>query len=1151
MNSLAKNNIRHPLIWVKPELDVTIKAIHSLLKTYTENFDDDSALKEINKNLHLLKGSLEILEFYGVALLVESMQSAVKTIQFESTVKKEDVFESLLQATLSLEAYIDKLHKEQKDLPLSLLPVMNDIRASINEPLLSESALFLPNLSIVPKTPGDIPKDYDDTCLADSARSLRPYYQAALLTWYRDPTDQLSMQQMKLVARNLESSSLTPRNRQIWWIMGGLYEALLEQGLKPNISLKLLLAQADRVLKSLSQENNEHFEKSPPVDLLKNALYYISQSTSNGERIKTLKHVYNLNDVIPSDRDIATYRKDLKSPNSDALQAIAKELKKSLDQVKAIIDNFARNTPEETEKLIQTIIPLKHIADTMSLLSLGKEKQLLQSLINKITDIVAEPTPPGKEPMLEIASSMLHIESALKNIGSLRRKQNASQQNSQPIDDLISGDNMISMKKGKLPEAEYRLLVIKTAEEAQNNIVEVKNNVLAYLSSDEKQKGSIKHIPDLLSEIRGSMIILNNKYLPEILNALIEYVTEEFLTNKKPKTDEEYDAFAEALVSIEYYLEAIAEERNPSTPILDITCENLKKLGYSVDLPKQIDRLLPPLEAVVTHISVAPDRLKPNITAKSYAKSSQKLIENNIFTFSTDEPDPEVKEIFIEEAYDELSKMEKCIKSLKLNPADVDSLSLMRRIYHTLKGSGKIAGANDVSEIASIIDDYLARVLCNSVSIDQQGVTLLADAHQLLQQLVDSFQNKTPIKNQSQDFKDRISSLLTPKPVANTEHSAHEDHTEIEKTQASGLIKASQEIEKILNDDLNIIGQSIKHNENDFLQIESIERFIAERTHSNIIAPVSDELSHAISQLKISAEKTENREFIQTIELLSKYINNISKKQAPINQETLDILTEFCNTTKELLTELPAIENDEGKGASPEEQSVTAEDELTNSLLESEILETLSINQSDITPADEQESETETSAEINTETNTELTANTIISGQASQTDTTDNVNYLEHEDNIDLIDIFMEEALELIEKGNEIISDTNSVDETFLASFQRLLHTMKGSARMAGVTSVGNIAHMLESVFEAIITKKIQLPDNLISLTQETLDAINDMIEDIQAGADLRTHNELLLKLENAEKFDNARITKTESNQDEAVEDVIDEATNESTNEST
>jgi len=959
MNTMATRHIYHPLKWVKPEFDATIKSIHHLLKTYSEEKNSDTSLEslhEITSNLRLLRGSLEILEFYGVSLLIECMQNAVKALGNKNTPRKDDVFEALLQATLALESYIDKLHQDHHDLPLSLLPVMNDIRASINEPLLSESALFLPNLSIVPKAPNNSPASDNEACLTNSALSLRPYYQAALLTWFRDPSDQLSMQQMKLVAKNLESSSLTPRNRQIWWIMGGLYEALSDKGLNVNISLKLLLAQTDRILKSLSQDNSQYFEKSPPIDLLKNALYYVSQASSNGQRVKILKKVYNLNNVIPSVQDLSRYRKALNSPNSNSLQAIAKELQKSLDQIKATIAHFARNTPENTEALKNTIIPLKHISDTLSLLGMGNEKKILQVLLDRLNNIVNSPTPPNREAIFEVGSATLHAESAINNLGTKNLNSDSSTTQSTSEDDNASSINA---------DNERRILTGKTAEAAKANIVEIKHKVLAHLFGGEKRQDSIAEIPALFFQIRGSMIMLNNPHLPEIMDSLNQYVENTLLTENN-NTETQYDVFAEAIISLEYYLDSLIEEKEPDTNILRVTYDSLSALGYPVHLPKIEEQP----DASVTHINEISKRLSATTdTAKKHTISSdapqtkqppekkQNTAANNVLPFSIEENDREIKAIFSEEAFAELEKMDSSLKILKLNPGDTKTLSTIREIFHTLKGSGKIAGATLTSEIASSADDYVALVLCKSIQIEQQGVTLLSDAQTLLYQSIDDFCQKKPDKDAALVFQKRVSALIT----AQTLNSIKENKSETTDFQATQT---------------NTEGDALNNVSNK----EKSEEAVNDKPQENEPKLTSDEAQFAIPATEQSMETTPDEDF-------------------------------------------------------------------------------------------------------------------------------------------DLIAIFMEEAVELIEKGHGIISNTKEIDDQFLSAMQRLLHTIKGSARMAGVTSVGNIAHALESVFESIIAKKISLPDSIQALTLESLDIINDIIEDIQSGADLRPYNDLLIKLENTSKL--------------------------------
>lgn len=1103
MNTLANHIFHQPLVWVKSELDNTIKNIRNYLEQYSSDLDNTESLVKVKAELHLLHGSLEMLEFYGAVLVIEDMTKAVNLLETNQSENKEDVFEALLQATLALDAYFDNLHKEKSDIPLTLLPVINDIRAAIKEPLLSESALFLPNLSIVPKTPGQTNKPKtEDQQLCESAISLRPYYQSALLTWYRDPSDQLSLQQIKLVARNLESISLTPRNRQIWWILGGLYEALADRGLKSNVSIRLILGEADRIIKNLCQHKEDIFEKNPPLDLLKNALYYISQSNSNGERVKILKQVYRLDEVIPSEKDLSELRYSLTVPKSDTMISIANELRKTLDQVKATIDNFVRNTPDSMNRLSQVIIPLKHIADTLSLLNFGQEKQILNEQIKKIEEIVISNSPPTKETMMTIAAAMLHIDSGLQHVGNGPRKRTDWKQIKQDSS-TDRGEEMSNHINSSLPEAEFRLLVIKVASEARNNILQVKNNILSFLASNQTKSEVLEPIPALLSEVKGSLIISNNYYASSIVQGIVNYVEENLCSNSTLPSKEHFDLFAEAIVSIEYYLEAVAEERTPIEPILEITQKSLSKLGYIVETPKPKTKSFPALEAVVTHISDAPTKAKVNA-------SSLTTIEGNIGSkdanpnLQQQEPiDQEVKEIFIEEAYQELAHMSKQLDVLQLNPTDKEAIGFLRRAYHTLKGSGKIAGAHHISDFSALVDKYAANILCDAISLNKTGLVFLNNSHQLIYDLLESYKTDSSPPPELAALSGQAMHLISPNEAPEQEELTLEDEKEIE---AESNFSAAHDIPIQTSFDEEELDSLL---ESAMIQINIIENFVASCDKKDNIQTPPETLQIAIQELQKCAQASNVKEFIQTTDLLNKYISNICRKNAPINLETIDILSEFCGTTKDILVDLPHLlqigsveENQELK------EPIESKEPVEDVKVENDIPATIEDTTEQVAFTDEiSEPEPETASQFEQ-------LETLPTESNANEDTVSPLIF--NEEDIDLIEIFVEEALELIERGGKIIQDHEDDFESisFLSSIQRLLHTIKGSSRMAGATTVGNLSHTLETYIEKIINKECEYHEELIDLIQTSFDAISEMIEDIQSGSDIRTHNDLLLQLD-------------------------------------
>ncbi|MEZ5435885.1 MAG: Hpt domain-containing protein [Pseudomonadales bacterium] len=100
---------------------------------------------------------------------------------------------------------------------------------------------------------------------------------------------------------------------------------------------------------------------------------------------------------------------------------------------------------------------------------------------------------------------------------------------------------------------------------------------------------------------------------------------------------------------------------------------------------------------------------------------------------------------------------------------------------------------------------------------------------------------------------------------------------------------------------------------------------------------------------------------------------------------------------------------------------------------------------------------------------------------------------LEYSDDIDeeLLGIFLEEADELTEELEQLIGDWQAApeDSSFADALRRNLHTLKGGARMAGLTGLGSLAHDLETQLEtfsgaadhALFTQILQCQDAILT----------------------------------------------------------------------
>ena len=103
--------------------------------------------------------------------------------------------------------------------------------------------------------------------------------------------------------------------------------------------------------------------------------------------------------------------------------------------------------------------------------------------------------------------------------------------------------------------------------------------------------------------------------------------------------------------------------------------------------------------------------------------------------------DPDIKEIFIEEANEVLEEIVPLYEHWQLTPDNLSQLTDIRRGFHTLKGSGRMVGANYSAELAWSIENMLNRILDNTIVASAEIQQLIGDVLGAYPKLLTTFEN--------------------------------------------------------------------------------------------------------------------------------------------------------------------------------------------------------------------------------------------------------------------------------------------------------------------------------------------------------------------------------------------------------------------------
>jgi len=138
--------------------------------------------------------------------------------------------------------------------------------------------------------------------------------------------------------------------------------------------------------------------------------------------------------------------------------------------------------------------------------------------------------------------------------------------------------------------------------------------------------------------------------------------------------------------------------------------------------------------------------------------------------------------------------------------------------------------------------------------------------------------------------------------------------------------------------------------------------------------------------------------------------------------------------------------------------------------------------------------------------------------KASQEQVKEQVIPLPKDVDLELLDIFLEEAGELVEKLDKSYTDWEEAarGSAAIEEIKRGLHTLKGGARLADLADVGDFVHILESLFEGISENSQLVQGELKQVIRDAIDQLHLSIETLHQQHGLI---DLSLPLDRMEQF--------------------------------
>jgi chemosensory pili system protein ChpA (sensor histidine kinase/response regulator) len=555
---MLKNSMvdRKTLSWIKEGVDETLQAVQDSLYEFTENYDEVSPIQACVAPLQRVRGALHMVGVEGAAMLAAEMEQLAQALADDKIKRKSDAAEVLATGIIQLPGYLESLYHGQPDLPLVLLPILNDFRACQDKALFTEGDFFSPNLGASVPLAAISEGAFSGDDVVTVARQLRPTYLSALLGVIKEDDAILNREKLAVVLESLLGASQVEPAKQLWWIAQGITDSLRDGGLEASVAVKILLGRIDREMSRLIKQGEDSLVAEPPAKLIKNLLYYIAQSNSSGERVQQIRSNFALGRVDNSAVDSA--RESLYGFNVGLVDTIAKQLEEELTTIKCELDVVLHGKGGSTEGLDGVLKNFTTIADALGMLGLHKQKELISEQHAFLSSKISGGETLTEEELLTVATALLYIESALSDLcGAMSQ---------------AGGDY-------ELTSAEYGSAIKLVAQEIAEIFKDIKNSVNEY-SLEPSNIILMAEVPEQLRKIAGVMRTLEDEEQASLTRSICHFMDQEVIINKAEISMSSLDLLADAILGVENYYQSLLEESVAPEIGLKVAAESLTQLGY-------------------------------------------------------------------------------------------------------------------------------------------------------------------------------------------------------------------------------------------------------------------------------------------------------------------------------------------------------------------------------------------------------------------------------------------------------------------------------------------------------------------------------------------------------------------------------------------
>ena len=745
-----------PLAWVLEELRKSLAAASAALRRYVRDTGlargadmasvDDGQLRIARQQLHQAVGALEMVGQAGPAHMLRAMEAAVQKFIERPELCNDASAAKVERAGFALADYLEVLLLGKPASAVALFPQYKDAQDLAGADRIHPADLWSLEWSWQ-EPAGPAPRE-----VLDYAPAVRSRIDTAVLRLMKSG-DSAAAQDVAQVSLGLAASQTARPPRVFWQVCAGFFEAMALQLLPIDVYVKRA---ATRVL--LQYASLAKGDPAVSDRLVHDLVFFCAQAVppqpAQAPSLQAVRRAWRLERHPPV--DYATPQFGRFDP---ALLAQARK------RIAATKDTWSALSGGDAGKIKGLADQIRQLSDSLVKLHAGTAP-LAQALSGVVEGVVRAGRPPAPELAMEVATAVLYLEAALQDLD--------------PADTELAGRIARLAERleavgggGQAPALEPWMEELYRRVSDRQTMGSVVSELRGTLSELEKlldqffrqpaDKGPLRDAPNYLAQMRGVLSVLGLDQAAQAVARMREAV-EAIMIAEEPAQAQGPGTFDKLgnnlgalgfLIDMLNYQPALAkklfvyDEGNaqlrplmgraaaPAQASLAAAADQLgREAAAATDEAGAREQLSARFNTLAQQATLA-DQAGVALTARQAAAAvstdGPQAAAAALGGLAASKPEPaatpapaeeagieedDLLDIFLEEAGEVLGNGRAALQALAVQPSEVAELTILRRAFHTLKGSSRMVGLAEFGEAAWSMEQVL-----NTWLADQKPAT--------------------------------------------------------------------------------------------------------------------------------------------------------------------------------------------------------------------------------------------------------------------------------------------------------------------------------------------------------------------------------------------------------------------------------------------